>query len=191
MPPGCKNPPFLSCSLSCTWSAAPHGQGGHSSLPSQPQQPGARVWGAGAHPTVAPCYGHKQGATARAKDGLCPLTEECLGEDRQCSQVFQGSFGKVLSSCETPHSFSVCSTVLQGLATSRIKVTARSVKNTHPIICWAMFIIYFPGCKQSWKAQTTHPSEDSQWSLILNCFLPTNPCEGSDLPFKRVSQSSL
>lgn len=80
------------------------------------------------------------------------LAEECPAEDRQCLQAqgpvgIPGKFpGQVPSLPETSHSFPVCFTV-QWLATSRMKVTAQFVKNTHPIICWIIFILYFPGCK--------------------------------------------
>lgn len=61
--------------------------------------------------------------------------------------VIPGKFpGQVLSLPETSHSFPVCFTV-QWLTTSRMKVTAQFVKNTHPIISWNIFILYFPGCK--------------------------------------------
>lgn len=132
--------------------------------------------------------------------GLDPLTEECPGEDRQCLQAQEqagipGKFpGQVLSLPETSHSISVCFTV-QWLATSRTKVTVQFVKNTHPIICWIIFILYFPGLSSPGRNRTTHLNEESQsgntFFLLLPAFSQKVPCEGSDLPLKGISQSSL
>lgn len=142
-----------------------------------------------------------------SRGGLDSLTEECPGEDRECLQA-QGQVGiprkfpdQVVYLLETSHSFSVCFTV-QWLATGRMKVTVQWPSNKIILLkiptqssvgsslSFIFLVVNSPG-----RHRTTHLNEGSQSGhmvfLSSPAFSQKVPCEGSNLPLKGVSQSSL
>lgn len=151
-----------------------------------------------AHPVMAtPALGTSWRQQSGPRVGWSLCLKSAVEKTRDARQPrdrwgFQGNFGQVLTLSKTSRSFSICSPILEGLATSRIMVIAWSVKNTHPIICWAMFILFFLLAANSpGRHRTTHLNETSWPGNMVLLFSPAFsqkvPWKGSDLPFKGVS----
>lgn len=175
-----KNSLFSSCSLNWALDAAPRGWEG----PAAGTAARTKFW-AGLYQEAQPRVGWLKSALQRTGNAY----------KHRGQWVFQENFQAKFPPCLRPHTPFLFVLLFSGWLPAEWKSQLSLLKILTQLSVGSYLSFIFLVVSNFGRHRTTHPNEGSQfWNMVfssLPAFSPKVPWEGSDLPFKRVSQSSL